>query len=68
MSCFPMTEKGSREKVSKRFCGFEVFSPGKKMHRGQVSFSSPSEILRGEGCSCGVRRAVYICTAELDHE
>lgn len=55
MSRFPAIENSSAEKVSKKLCGSEVFPPGEKVRRGQVSFSSPWEILRGEGCSCEIR-------------
>ena len=68
MSCFPVTENGSGEKVTKNLRGSEVFPPGEKVWRGQVSFSGPWEILRGEGCPRGVRHAVYVCTVEFDHE
>lgn len=68
MSHFPVTENGSGEKVSKKLHASELFPPGEKVRRGQVSFSGPWEIFRGEGCSCGVRRAVYVSAVELDHE
>lgn len=68
MPRFLVTEGSNGEKVSKKLRGSEVFPPGEKVWRGQVSFSGPWEILRSEGCSRGVRHAMYGCTVELEHE
>lgn len=67
-SHFPVTENGSGEKVSKKLHGSEVFPAGEKVWRGQVSFSGPWEVLRGEGCSGGARCVVYVCTVEFGYE
>lgn len=65
LSCNKRWQWGEGKEQAPRVGGVSTRAEGQ---RGQVAFHRPWELLRGAGCSSGVRCVLCVCTMELNHE